>query len=198
MPYTKTSWTSGTTPVDAPEMNNLEKQYDEAVNSLPSVFSGAFVIDGCTGVRNGGNLKQLNFTGGDAFVMQTDGSFRIRSPITQNFLTSVASTTYFLDLNPDGTLSWGTSHSGVSNFLPLLQLTTDGSANIVTPITDNRQLYVNLFPNAVGSLKFGGAVIPEVQWPTSGSSSQAPTLYIQQSTPGSPKKYDVWIKLPFA
>ena len=30
MPYTKTVWVSGVTPVDAAEMNNLETQYDES------------------------------------------------------------------------------------------------------------------------------------------------------------------------
>jgi len=56
-----------------------------------------------------------------------------------NFVTSVASTTYYLDFQPDGNYSWGTAHSTQENYLPIAEATTDSAGNIIT-VTDKRPL----------------------------------------------------------
>lgn len=65
--------------------------------------------------------------------------------------TVTINATYFLDLNPDGTLSWATSHSAVTNHLTLCTVTTDASANIST-VTDTRPLVASLLPTMAGTL----------------------------------------------
>ncbi|HEV2236856.1 MAG TPA: hypothetical protein VGR57_09385, partial [Ktedonobacterales bacterium] len=74
-----------------------------------------------------------------------------RTAAAGNFTSSVASTTYFLDLNPDGTMSWGTAHSGQANYLPICSVTTDGSQNLVT-ISDARTINTTLLSTAVGTV----------------------------------------------
>lgn len=194
MPYTKTTWTSGTTPVDAPEMNNLETQYTEATLSLNPDVGIAVVLNGCTGVRDGTNLAQLDFTGGVAYVQQADGTFRERKPTSQNFTVTIASTTYFLDLNPDGTLSWGTAHSAVTGHITLLQLTTDGSTHIVTPITDTRPLTLNLYSGASSSVipQIGGNTVPRIR--SNGGGSAGMTIWVGTTDPGgNAQEGDIWI-----
>lgn len=194
MPYTKTSWTSGTTPVDAPEMNNLETQYTESTLSINPDQGIAVVLSGCTGVRDGSNLAQLDFTGGTAYVKQTDGTFRERQPTTQNFTVSVPSTSYYLDLNPDGTLSWGTSHSAVTNHITLLSLTTDGSTHIVTPITDLRPLTLNLFPGAASNVtpQIGGDTLAQLK--SNGGGAAGQNIWVGTTDPGSnAQEGDIWI-----
>lgn len=41
MGYTKTTWVTGTTPISAANLNNLETQYDEAVTAMRTVDQAA-------------------------------------------------------------------------------------------------------------------------------------------------------------
>lgn len=139
MPYTKTTWVEGSAPgISAAELNRLETQYDEAVQSFPVSLFDPFVLSGCTAAVNATVANQLDFTGGTAYPKQTDNTLRKCDPANATFTTSVASTTYYLDLNPDGTLSWGTAHSAQANYMPLYEVATDASANIST-VTDKAQ-----------------------------------------------------------
>lgn len=193
MPYTKTSWTSGTTPVDAPEMNNLETQYTESTLSLNPDQGAAVVLSGCTGVKDGANPAQLDFTGGVAYVKQTDGTFRERTPTTQNFTVSAPSTTYYLDLNPDGTLSWGTSHSGVTNHITLLQVTTDSSSHIST-VSDTRPLTLNEWSGASSAVtpQFGGVTVARIK--SNGGGTAGLIIWVGTTDPGSnASEGDIWI-----
>lgn len=157
MPYTKTTWVEGSAPgISAAELNRLETQYDEAVQSFPVSLFDPFVLTGCTAAINATVANQLDFTGGTAYPKQADNTLRKRDPANATFTTSVASTTYYLDLNPDGTLSWGTAHSAQSNYLPLYEVTTDASANILT-VTDVATRQANILPSLASAiLKLAG------------------------------------------
>lgn len=153
MPYVQTSWVSGTTPVDAPEQNNLETQYSEATQSFqPNLFT-PFVLVGGLCTIHGGLPKQMDVTGCTYYPLQADNTLRRRIVNATNFTTVTASTTYFLDYNADGTTSWGTAHSGAANYVPIASVTTDGSGNILA-ITDARPININLFAAAVGLLQY--------------------------------------------
>lgn len=159
MPYTPTTWVSGSTPVDAPEQNNLETQYTEATNSIEQDLLTAFTISGMVCTKNGTNAKQLDVTAGVTLIKQTDGTLRRRATsasTTNQFLTATPSTTYFLDLNPDGTFSWGTAHSAVTNHLTVASVTTDASGNI-NVITDTRTLNATLLASMTGNLSLATA-----------------------------------------
>lgn len=159
MPYTKTTWNSGTAPgVDAPELNNLETQYTEATLSLEQDLFSAFVLNGLVATKDGTTASQLDITAGVAFLLQTDSTLRRRAPTSSTQSCSGhPSTTLFLDLNPDGTWSFGTAHSGTANYLPIAQVTTDASANILT-VTDERTMTPSLLPGASAALSVPGGI----------------------------------------
>lgn len=165
MPYTPTTWTSGVTPLDTPELSNLETQYTEATNSFEQDLFTAFVLSGLVCTKDGTTANQLDVTAGVAFLLQTDSTLRRRATAastTGQFTTATPSTTYYLDLNPDGTFSWGTSHSGVTNHLTICQATTDGSGNILA-VTDERTLNTTLLTALLGFVKIPGLLLPANQ-----------------------------------
>ena len=151
MPYTKTTWTNGSTALSSANMNNLETQFQEASNSFEQDIVAPFVFSGLVATKDGTTATQLDVTAGVAFLIQTDSTLRRRAPTSSTQSTSGhPSTVLYLDLNPDGTWSFGTSHSGVTNYLPIAQVTTDGSSNIST-VTDERNLTLNFFNGMAGS-----------------------------------------------
>ncbi|MBF6592174.1 MAG: hypothetical protein IVW57_16815, partial [Ktedonobacterales bacterium] len=161
---------TATTPIDAAALNALETQYTEAINSYgPDEFSAGFVQTGlaCSGTVGG---TTLTMAAGVAYLLQTDGTFRRRVLALTTKTTVTASATYYLDLNPDGTLSWATSHSGVSHYLPLCQVTTDGSGNIAT-VVDERVTVQFWSPSAAGSV-----VLPPIGGITLSAAVAAPSV----------------------
>jgi hypothetical protein len=195
MPYTKTSWTSGTTPVDAPEMNNEETQYTEATLSLNPDMGIGVVLTGMTGVRDGSNLAKLDFTGGTAYVKQLDGTFRERilaSDSSGLYVVSVPSTTYYFDLNPDGTVSFATTHSAVTNHITIMSMTTDSSTHI-NVITDARPRTLNLFPGMDAGVtpQIGGDVLAQMK--SNGGGAAGQNIWIGTTDPGSnAQEGDLW------
>lgn len=152
MPFTPITFNTGSGPgIDGPSLNFIETQYSEATQSLPKDFMTAFVVNGLSATKDGTNSKQLNVAAGAAYIEQPDGTLRIRFQGTPSFLTSVPSATYYLDANPDGTLSFATTHSVQANYLPLAQVTTDAGSNIST-VTDMRPLNPTLLPTLAGFL----------------------------------------------
>ncbi|MDE1904950.1 MAG: hypothetical protein KGH75_00685 [Rhodospirillales bacterium] len=144
----------------AARLNNIESQYTESTNSFEQDLFTAFVLSGLVCTKDGTTANQLDVTAGTAFLLQADNTLRRRAQaasIGGQFTTSALSTTYYLDLNPDGTWSFATSHSGVSNYLAICHLTTDGSGNIST-VTDARTLTTSLFTSGAGAINFPGAV----------------------------------------
>lgn len=105
------------------------------------LLTAGYVVAGGIATKNGTNPKQLDVTAITAVLKQLGGAFVTRdlpASTANQFLTATASTTYYLDLNPDGTWSWGTSHSTQGNYLAIAQVTTDASGNININ-TDKRQ-----------------------------------------------------------
>lgn len=90
---------------------------------------------------------QVDVTSGVIYPKQSDNTTRRQAIASANYTTVTISTTYYLDANPDGTTSWGTSHSAQANYLPVAQVTTDSSGN-VSAITDMRTLTTTLLPMA--------------------------------------------------
>jgi|GEM_PF-2050454 len=151
MPYSPTKWIAYQTPTDAPEMNNLETQYTEATNSFEQDLFSPFVLAGLVASKDAATPTQLDVTAGVAFLLQGDNTLRRRAPAATTFVTTVVSTTYYLDLQPDGSWSWGTAHSAQSGYLPVAQVTTDASGNIST-VTDARTTAAQQFPGMQGNL----------------------------------------------
>ncbi len=151
MPFTPPTWTNGVTALSSANMTTLGTQYTEATNSFEQDTIAAFVYSGLVSTKDGTTATQLDVTAGVAFLVQTDGTLRRRAPTSSTQSTSGnPSTVMYLDLNPDGTWSWATTHSGVSNYLTVAQVTTDSSSNILT-VTDERNLTLNLFPLMTGT-----------------------------------------------
>lgn len=153
MPFTATTFNSGAAPgIDAPVLNAMQTQYSEATLSLEQDLFSAFVLSGLVATKDGVTASQLDVTAGVAFVLQTDGTLRRRAPTSSTQSCSGhASTTLYLDLNPDGTWSFATTHSAQAGYLPIAQVTTDASANILT-VTDVRTLTPSLLPAATAAL----------------------------------------------
>lgn len=166
MAYTPTSWTNGTTPVNATNMNHLETQYTEATHSYEQFFINGFVLTGFAATKDGTTASQLDVTAGTAYLKQADGTLRSQSPTssTQSCLGH-PSTTLYLFLNNDGTWTFGTSSSGPANSLPICQVTTDASSNILT-VTDVRPTTITLWPAADG-----GVAIPHALKSLAGQAS---------------------------
>src|SRR5258706_3380997 len=156
MPFTKQTMNNGGAPgIDAGFLNTIQTQYDVATNSIEQHLLKPFVLFGGQGTIHGGLTKQMDVSQCIYFPQQTDNTLRARLVNATFFTTVTASTTYFLDYNPDGTTSFATTHSGVANFVPIASITTDGSGNIAV-ITDVRPTAVNLFPAFVGAPAFAG------------------------------------------
>lgn len=136
-PYGKTTWVDHVTLGSQNLMNNLETQASVALNGLNGDFWSSHVRSGVTPSIDGTLANQLDITSGTVYLRMNDNSLARCVVAATNFTTSTPSTTYYLDLNPDGSWSWGTAHSGVANHFPIAQCTTDGSGNIAT-LTDNR------------------------------------------------------------
>lgn len=138
--YSPTTWSS-TTGISYTRLNNLEKQYGDASICLPPGIFTPYVMSGMVATKDGTTANQLDVTAGTAWLKQTDATVMYvatTASTSGEFTTTVASTTYYLDLNSDGTWSWGTSHSTDGNLLNICQVTTDASGNIST-VTDERQ-----------------------------------------------------------
>lgn len=150
--YNPTNWVNSSTPISQANMNNLEKQAAVALHSFnPYLMSAGYVHSGAVCTKDGTNANQLDIASGEAFLIQTDGTLALCDIAADNTHTTTGnpSTTMYLDLNPDGSWSWGTSHSVQANYLPICQVTTDASANIAT-VTDARPLNPTLFPTLAG------------------------------------------------
>lgn len=169
-PYT------GGGPYASGNANNAETQSGVALHSFnPYLVSAGYVHSGAVCTKDGTVASQLDIASGEAFLIQTDGTLALCDIAADNTHTTTGnpSTTMYLDLNPDGSWSWGTSHSVQANYLPICQVTTDASANIAT-VTDKRPLSTTFLspaqglhvgqPGAAGSgvtqafLRLGGAV----------------------------------------
>src|SRR5258708_29104910 len=136
--------------------NNIEAEYTEAILSIEQHLLTLFVLVGGVCTIHGGSPKQLDFTAIDAFLKQPvdasgQNTIRWRHVAAGNSTSATASSTYFLDLNPDGTMSWATSHSGTANYLPICSVTTDGSQNLLV-ITDARGINTTLLSGMAGRL----------------------------------------------
>lgn len=181
MPYAQTLWNNGTTPLSAAHLNNLETEYFESTNSFQQNLLQPFVFSGLAATKDGTVNNQLDVTAGVAFLIQTDNTVRYRSTSASTpgqFTTSAISAVYFLDLNPDGTWSFATSHSAQANYLSVAQVTTDASGNIST-VTDERVTTINFFSGALatGMSINGNAVVT-----TAGGSLTLTQLTVTGST----------------
>jgi hypothetical protein len=155
-PFASTTVVNGVTAANATIMNNIQTQSSVALHGFNGDLVTPFVLSGCVATRDGTNLKQLNVTAGSVYIKMTDNTIGLIATIasvTNQFLTSTPSTTYFLDINPDGTWSFATTHSAVTNHLTIASCTTDGSGNI-NVVTDARATSTTLLSGAVGAAAF--------------------------------------------
>ncbi len=151
MPFTPTDWIDNVTPADAQHLNNTDTQYTEASQSVTPNLLLPFVLWGMGAAKDGTTASQLDVGAGTYFALQSDSTLRRREQVAANYTTSVASTTYYLDANPDGTMSWGTAHSTEANYLTICQVTTDVNANILT-VTDERNPSTTFLPSSMGGV----------------------------------------------
>lgn len=147
MPYTPTSWTNGTTPLNSTNMSHLETQFGQAMTSLNAdLIPTGFVLSGLVASKDATTATQLDVTSGVAYIIQTDSNNDLgRIAKTSSTQTTVSTNaTYNLYLQPDGTWYWSTSNSPQANSIPVATVTTDGSGNIKT-VTDARTTTTGLF-----------------------------------------------------
>lgn len=143
IPQTEAGAANGVATLDATgnvpqsQLSQLKSVVADLVGDTSVVLSGGVATkDGVTATQLDVTATNVYFSGGQHF------NFAASTP--GQFTTSVISTTYYLDYNPDGTTSWGTAHSVQTGYVPICQVTTDASGNIVT-VTDERPVSVNLF-----------------------------------------------------
>lgn len=148
----------GIYPCALARMSNIGNS--SVVNTPANVFEQdlftPFVYEGYTCAKDGSVANQLDVAAGVAFVRQSSDNSLLRIANTSTtFDTTTPSATYFLDLNPDATWNWGTTHSGVTNHLTVCSVTTDGSGNI-SAVTDARVTLTTLLTDMVGGVQIGG------------------------------------------
>jgi hypothetical protein len=100
------------------------------------IFASGFVVSGLT-ASSAGNT--LTVTAGIAYLVQSNGQLSRLVTTIQTPTTSVINTTYYFDLNPDGTYSFNTTHSVESHYLTICQVTT-GASGQISAVTDMRIL----------------------------------------------------------
>lgn len=151
-PYSPTTWVDNVTLGNQTRMNNLETQASIGTHALnPDLFT-PFILSGINCTKDGSVANQLDIASGRAYLQMTDGTIGLIVVGADNtHTTSTPSTTYYLDLNPDGTWSWATSHSVVANHLTICSVTTDGAGNI-SAVTMNRQINTTLLSGMLGAL----------------------------------------------
>jgi hypothetical protein len=156
--------------VATPALGNSPIGGSVATSSTPAnafeqdLFSPPFVYTGLIPTPVGiTSPKQMNVSAGVAFLRQADSSLGRVAPAMSTWYTAVASTTYFLDLNPDGSWSWSTSHSSFANYLTIAIVTTDGSGNI-SGITDAAASTISMLS------AFTGIIQSNFTWLRTGSS----------------------------
>jgi hypothetical protein len=140
---------------------------------------------GLTAAIDGTHANQLDVAGGVALLRQSDSSLGRVAPSAATFQTVQINSTYYLDVNPDGSWSWAISHSGVSGALTIAQVTTDGSGNIST-VTDERMGNSSLLAAMTGQL-----ALPTLNGVTiggGGSSPIAPALSFNAAA----QLFDIW------
>lgn len=138
-------------------INDFGKLGDEVV--IPSKSKGLvygsdlykqnWVVAGGLATFPGSPLNQISVNTVSANILQVDGSYRHVGVTGTTYTTSSLSTTYFLDLQPDGTMSWGVAHSLQAGYLPLASVTTNGSGNVLV-VTDVRVLSAGISANNIG------------------------------------------------
>ena len=153
----------GTYPVSLNRISNLGNAVTTNVttpNSLEQDMLTPFVlgVNSFVATKDGSVANQLDVTSGVALLRQSDSSLGRVAPTATTFDTTTPSATYFLDLQPDGSWSFATTHSGISGYLPIAQVTTDGSGNIAT-VTDKRQMNTEL----LGAMGVNGSALIEMQ-----------------------------------
>jgi predicted outer membrane repeat protein len=157
-PYAPTTWADNSTPGNHTTLNNLESQAKVALHGFnPDLFT-AFVEDGMVCTKDGTFSNQLDVTSGTAYITMTDGTLGqidTAASTTSEFITSAATSTYHLYLQPDGSWYWSTSNSPQANSLYICSVLTDGSSNIST-VTDQRTLSTTFLNNVTAGN--GGAV----------------------------------------
>ncbi len=109
------------------------------------LFAQGFVASGLAATKDSGAGNKVNVTAGVAYVSQLGGGLRRYSLPAAGFTATSASALYYLDLQPDGTWSWATTHSAQTGYLPVAEVQTDASGSI-TAVTDRRPLAPGLSP----------------------------------------------------
>jgi hypothetical protein len=104
-------------------------------NSYPRNLFAPFVYMGFNATIDSVNLAQINLDYSVAYLKQADNSLGRIFLDSPSYTTSVANTTYYLDVHPDGTVNWSTTATTVTNALNILQVTTDANGYVAT-VTD--------------------------------------------------------------
>ncbi len=168
--------------VDGSQITNFAGVNQTYINSVVSDIFGntSVVLSGGVATKDATVATQLDVTSTDVYFAN---GLRVSFAASQNgqFVTSVASTTYYLDYNSDGTFSFGTSHSIKTGYVSIAQVTTDSSGNILT-VTDERPLIVHLL-NTTNEIYIGGSLV-------TGESVDTPELIVS-GLPGAttPSRY---------
>ncbi|EPZ47621.1 hypothetical protein N007_05025 [Alicyclobacillus acidoterrestris ATCC 49025] len=143
--------------VDGSQIQNIPAVQPDYVNEIVADLFGSTstVLSGGIPTANSSVHNQLDVTAADIYF--ADGQ-RVSFAASQNgqFVTTTASTTYYLDYNSDGTTSFGLSHSIKSGYVPIAQVETDSSGNIAS-VTNVRPTIVNMF-GTTDNVVFGGNV----------------------------------------
>lgn len=143
--------------VDGSQIQNINAVQATYLNAIMSDMFGntSVVLSGGVATKDATVPNQLDVT---ACTVYFGTGQRVSFPASQNgqFTTSTANATYYLDVNTDGTTSWGTSHSIKPGYVTICSVTTDANGKIST-VTDMRPLVVNLF-GSTDTVQFGGNV----------------------------------------
>lgn len=123
----------------------------EGLPYAKDLFTSSFVYSGLVATKDGTNAKQVDVSAGIVYILQTDGSLRRLSIAAYTAQIAFPNTTYYLDLNPDGTFSWAGTHSTQANYIPICTVTSDASSNVST-IIDSRPLTINFLNSAAGAI----------------------------------------------
>jgi hypothetical protein len=97
-------------------------------------FVPSYIIDGLSVTQSGS--KGVNVTGGRVYFSNRPEDYVLMDPAS--FTTSVPNATYYLNIYPDGKMTFDTVNVNKTGYINVATVTTDANGN-VSSITPNTQ-----------------------------------------------------------
>jgi lysophospholipase L1-like esterase len=104
-------------------------------------FVQSYIYDGLNVTKDSVNANQVNVTGGRVYFSNRPDDVVLFDPAS--FTTSTPNATYYLNIYPDGKMTFDTVNVNKTGYINVATVTTDSSGNVST-VTINQQKYPDI------------------------------------------------------